>query len=339
MRIDCQSHIFPPEYVEILLKANGYSDSNEDKHDQADFARPITEKIHDRVYRVSYRRWQSFQIDLGDYDSLAKLRAMDKADIDLSIISVNIPNPCLLPSKLSVKGAQIINNYIADLATKNPDRFAGFASLPWNVPSAAMVEIDRIKDMGFLGVMLYPHVAGHNLDSNQFEPIYAHLAKKDLPIIFHPTVPTWGQAIKEFTMIPMIGFQVDTSFGLLRLILSGIFERYPRLKMVLPHAGGILPYMIGRIDHQTEVMGRANDFIQKPVSSYLRQNVYFDLVSPSIEGMTYALNFIGENRVLFASDSPWIQPSVFTKLVDQMKITARQRQLIYGGNCVDLFKL
>ena len=63
------------------------------------------------------------------------------------------------------------------------------------------------------------------------------------------------------------------------------------------------------------------------------------MVSPSIEGMTYALNFIGENRVLFASDSPWIQPSVFTKLVDQMEITARQRQLIYGGNCVDLFKL
>ena len=124
MRIDCQSHIFPPEYVDILLKANSYSD-NRDEHDQAQFARPRTEKIDDSIYRVSYRRWQSFQIDLGDYDSLAKLRAMDKADIDLSIISVNIPNPCLLPSKLSVKGAQIINNYIADLATKNPNRFAG----------------------------------------------------------------------------------------------------------------------------------------------------------------------------------------------------------------------
>ena len=72
MRIDCQSHIFPPEYVEILLKANGHSDNNEEKHDQADFARPTTEKIRDRVYRVSYRRWQSFQIDLGDYDSSAK---------------------------------------------------------------------------------------------------------------------------------------------------------------------------------------------------------------------------------------------------------------------------
>jgi len=63
------------------------------------------------------------------------------------------------------------------------------------------------------------------------------------------------------------------------------------------------------------------------------------LVSPSIEGMTYALNFIGENRVLFASDSPWIQPSVFTKLVDQMTITDRQRRLIYSGNCVELFNL
>jgi len=338
MRIDCQSHIFPAEYIEILLKANDFLEI-EVENEHLNFVQPRTEKIASRVYQISYGDWQSFRIDLSVYDPSAKLCEMDVANIDLSIVSVNIPNPCLLPPNLSVQGAQTINNYIANLVTDHPNRFAGFASLPWNVPNAAILEIDRIKKMGFLGVMLYPHIAGQNLDLTQFEPVYAHLAEKDLPIIFHPTVPTWGHAIKEFTMIPMVGFQVDTSFGLLRLILSGIFERYPKLKIVLPHAGGILPYMIGRIDHQTEVMGRANDYIRHPVSDYLRQNVYFDLVSPSVESMTYAFNFIGEKQVLFASDAPWLQPSFFTQLVDQMTITANQRQLIYGSNSINLFNL
>ena len=140
-------------------------------------------------------------------------------------------------------------------------------------------------------------------------------------------------------MIPMIGFQIDTSFGLLRLILSGIFERHPRLKVVLPHAGGVLPYMMGRIDHQTEIMGRATDRINQPVSAYLRQNVYFDLVSPSVESIAFAHRFIGGDRLPFASDDPWVKPTVFTQLVDQMRITVGERRQIYNQNAQKLFGL
>ena len=333
MKIDCQSHIFPLEYVDILMEVNSFLKSDDT------FIPLRTEQIDDQVYQVSYSGWQSFRLDLNVYDPVAKLKSMDEAGVDLAIVSINIPNPCLLPDRLSVAGARTINDYITNLIQDKPDRFAGFASLPWNLPAAAIEEIDRIAKLGFRGAMLYPHIAGQKLESPQFEPVYTYLEACNLPIIFHPTVPAWGEAIQDFSMIPMIGFQIDTSFGLLRLILSGIFERHPRLKVVLPHAGGVLPYMMGRIDHQTEIMGRATDHISQPVSTYLRQNVYFDLVSPSAESIAFAHRFIGGDRLLFASDDPWVKPTVFTQLVDQMQITAGERQQIYSQNAQKLFGL
>ena len=90
--------------------------------------------------------------------------------------------------------------------------------------------------------------------------LFMHMPEAlQMPIVMHPTVPTWGEAIKDHWMIGMMGLQVDNSFALLRLILSGILERHPNLQLVMPHVGGILPYMSGRIDHQTEVLGQSEE--------------------------------------------------------------------------------
>ncbi|MYF99224.1 amidohydrolase family protein [Candidatus Poribacteria bacterium] len=221
MRIDCQSHIFPKSYIEILAK---------NPH-PPQVIRNSNEAI------VTYGDVQTFRLQDEAYDLKRKLKDMDAAGVDLALLSTNIPPPCMLSPELGTEGAHAINNAIVELVDKYPDRFAGLACLPWQIPDEAIVEMDRVKALGFRGIMLYSHIGGEHVDSPNFEPVYAHAEVVQLPIVMHPTVPTWGEAIKDHWMIGMMGLQVDCSFALLRLILSGILERHPELQLVIPHVG------------------------------------------------------------------------------------------------------
>ncbi len=322
MRIDCQSHIFPKSYIEVLA--------------QNPHPPQVIHRGNESI--VTYGDIQTFRLQDEVYDPIRKLKDMNAAGVDMALLSTNIPPPCMLSPELGTKGAQAINNAIAELVDKYPDRFAGLACLPWQIPDEAITEMERIKEIGFRGIMLYSHIGGEQVDAPHFEPVYAHAESLGLPIMMHPTVPTWGEAIKDHWLIGMMGLQVDNSFALLRLILSGILERHPNLQLVMPHVGGILPYMSGRIDHQTEVLGRAREHISQPPSAYLRQ-IYLDTVSPSLEALHYAYEFAGENRLLFGTDHPWVDMPRFVGLIEEMDITEKARSRIFGDNATGLFGL
>lgn len=322
MRIDCQSHVFPKTYIEIL----------------AQNPHPPQVIRHNNEAIVTYGDVQTFRLQDDAYDPKRKLKDMDAAGVDMALLSTNIPPPCMLSPELGNKGAQAINNAIAELVDTYPNRFAGLACLPWQNPDEAITEMDRVKELGFRGIMLYSHIGGEPVDAPHFEPVYAHAETLQMPIVMHPTVPTWGEAIKDHWMIGMMGLQVDNSFALLRLILSGILERHPNLQLVMPHVGGILPYMSGRIDHQTEVLGRAREHITQPPSAYLSR-IYLDTVSPSLQALHYGYQFAGENRLLFGTDHPWVDMPRFVRLIEKMEISETARARIFGENAVKLFDL
>ncbi|RKU06977.1 hypothetical protein C6501_18105 [Candidatus Poribacteria bacterium] len=322
MRIDCQSHIFPKAYIEILAQ---------NPH-PPQVIRSGSEAI------VTYGDVQTFRLQDEAYDPKRKLKHMDAAGVDIALLSTNIPPPCMLSHELGNTGAQAINNAIAELVDTYPHRFAGLACLPWQNPDEAIMEMDRVKKLRFRGIMLYSHIGGKPVDAPQFEPVYAHAETLQMPIVMHPTVPTWGDAIKDYWMIGMMGLQVDNSFALLRLILGGILERYPNLQLVMPHVGGILPYMSGRLDHQTEVLGRARENITQPPSAYLR-HIFLDTVSPSLLTLHYAYQFAGEHRLLFGTDHPWVDMPRFVGLIEEMDISDTARARIFGENAAKLFDL
>lgn len=268
-----------------------------------------------------------------------KLRAMDAAQIDVSVIIVNIPIPDLLDAELALEGSRVCNDYLAKLSTLNPDRFVGLASLPLNDVPAAIAELDRaIDELDLRGVFLSSHINGRPLDAPEFEPFYAHAAQRKVPLVLHPTVPTWGQAIKDHSMIPMMGFMVDTSIAMLRLILAGVLERYPTLQVVHPHAGGVLPYLMGRVEEQTEVKRRGRDHITQAPGRYYEQ-VYLDLVSPSQLALEYAYKFAGADRLLFGSDHPWVAIKTIEDYVATIECSENEKKLIMGGNAQELFRV
>ena len=322
MRIDCQSHIFPDTYIEILA--------------QNPHPPQVIRRGSEAV--VTYGDVQTFRLQDEAYDPKRKLKDMDEAGVDMALLSTNIPPPCMLAPELGNKGAQAINDAIVELVDTHPDRFAGLACLPWQNPDEAIIEIDRVKRLGFRGIMLYSHIGGKPVDAPQFEPVYAYAETLRMPIVMHPTVPTWGEAIRDHWMIGMMGLQVDNSFALLRLILSGILERHPHLQLVMPHVGGILPYMSGRVDHQTEVLGRARDNITQPPSAYL-QRIYLDTVSPSTQALQYAYEFSGADRLLFGTDHPWVDMPRFVHLIEEMPIPEADKARIFSENAIELFDL
>jgi aminocarboxymuconate-semialdehyde decarboxylase len=322
MKIDCQTHVMPDTYIDIFTQN---PQSPRMVREGSDF---VVTLIDDRPTARSNK---------ASYNIERKVKDMDNAGIDISILSPNIPGPCMLAPELALRGAQTINNYIAEVIQKYPGRFEGIASLPWQNVNEAIQEMDRAQDeLGFCAVMLFSNIGGRRVDDSAFEPIYAHAESKALPIVIHPTFPAWGREIKEYNMIPMVGFQMDSSLALLRLILGGILERHPRLQILMPHAGGVLPYMIGRIDYQTEVMGRRSEHISKPPSEYLRR-VYLDTCSPSAQALQYAFDFSGPERLVLGTDHPWVAPQVFISLIEGMNISDRNKSLIFSGNARKLF--
>jgi predicted TIM-barrel fold metal-dependent hydrolase len=324
LRVDCQSHVFPSAYAEIIRRNTGFVQAQE----------------KDGTYVISYGDLMTYTLNPRVYDPKQKLNDMDDAGIDIGILSTNIPGPeCLLP-ELGIEGSRVINNYIAELCTKYPGRFYGLASLPLRDVSSAMAELERaVQELDLRGIVLYSHINGKSVDSPEFEPLYNQAEKLQIPLVLHPMVPTWGEVIKQYSMIPMIGLMIDTSIAMLRLILSGTLERHPDLLVVHPHCGGVLPYLMPRIEEQTEVKRRGRENIKASPMEYYRR-VYMDLVSPSALAMQYALDFSDADHLLFGSDHPWVSIETFVEHFNLLRsVTDKDAAKILGLNACKLFKI
>lgn len=321
--IDVHSHVFPAAFLDLLAGNGG----------------PVRAEREGDAWIVRYADTQTFTIDTERYDPRAKLEAMDAAGIDVALLSPNIPGPDLLDDDLVVPAARILNDGLAEAVAVDASRYAALASLPWTRPREAVEELARAHDeLGFVGISLHSHLGGRPVDDAAFEPVYAAIASRELPLVLHPTVPTWGEAVKDHQMIPMMGLQVDCSFALLRLILGGVLERHQALRVVMPHAGGVLPYLLGRVEHQTEVLRRGRTHLRRPVRGYL-ERVWYDTVAPSVETVAFALRSAGPGRLLFGTDHPWVDMGRLVRVIEELELPDEEREAILHGNARALFAL
>jgi predicted TIM-barrel fold metal-dependent hydrolase len=233
----------------------------------------------------------------------------------------------------------MVHDYLGDLAKQYPTRFFGLATLPLQDMDAALVELDRcVQKLGMRGVLLYSNLDGKFPDLDEFRPLFARVEELDVPLLLHPAYPTTYEATKGYEMAAGLGLMFDTTIALSHIILAGILDQFPNLKLVCPHVGGTLPYLIGRIDHQTQVLKRGAEKIRKPPSEYLKQ-VYLDTVTPIALGIRYAYDFAGPERLLFASDHPWVDPQLIAGNIQSLNLPAEDEKKIFSVNARKLFKL
>jgi predicted TIM-barrel fold metal-dependent hydrolase len=318
--IDCQSHLFVPELVSLMEKRK--TSPHVYRKDGGTYI-----VVNDWVRRLMPKHM--------DVD--AKLADMDAAGIAVTMLSINDPGPELF-EKDGPAIARLVNDYIADVGKKHPGRFFGLMVLPLQDIDASLTEMERCAKNGMKGILLYSNLAGAFPDEERFRPMFDAAQRLDLPVLLHPAYPMTFQATKAYDMAPMLGLMFDTTIALGRLILAGHLDRYPKLKLVCPHVGGALPYLVGRMDHQTMVLKRGAEHIHKAPSEYLRQ-VWFDAVSPIGLAVQYGIDFAGPDKMLFSTDHPWVAPKIILDTVNSLKLAPDVQAKVMSGNARALFKI
>ncbi len=320
-RIDCQSHLFSEDFLRLL-----------EKRKESPYI--VREGSQRYVIVGEWRR----RILPKHTDVAAKLADMDRAGVAKAAISINDPGPELF-GKDSPSMAVLLNDFIAAVVKAHPDRFFGLATLPFDTPESMLKEFDRATGrLGLKGILLYSNLNGRFPDEEPFRPLFAEAERRGVPLLLHPAYPVTYAATKGYEMAAGLGLMFDTTIALCRLILSGVLDRHPKLKLVCPHVGGALPYLIGRVDHQTMVLKRGADHIRKAPSEYLK-NVWFDTVTPIGLAIRYALDFAGPDKLLYSSDHPWVDPQLIVDQVESQKFDEATKRKLYTVNATRLFGL
>jgi len=283
---------------------------------------------------------------LSDLDD-GRVRSMDDAGIDMQVLSLNSPGVEQLGPDEAAALASESNDYLAEAIKKFPKRFAGFAAIPTAAPEKAATELERmVREHGFRGAIINGHGRGRYLDDKFFSPFLERAAELDVPIYLHPTRPpqqvidAWfgGFAPQVSFMLAGAGWgwHIETAIHVIRLILGGTFDRYPKLQIVIGHLGETLPFMIQRLD----IMSGAITKLERPISSYLRENLHY-----TFSGFNFTPTFIdlflqvGVDRIMFSADYPYGSMVLARAFLDQLPVSTSDREKIAHGNAERLLHL
>ncbi len=280
--------------------------------------------------------------DLGEL----RLKEMDEAGIDVQVLSHGAPSTQRLDAPTAVRLARDANDRLAKVIAARPDRFAGFAALPTPDPKAAATELDRaISELGFKGAMVHGLTNGVFFDDKRFWPIFERAQALDVPLYVHPASPHsavvdayYKDYVKDFPAIlnAAWGFTVETATQGIRLVLSGVFDAYPDLKIILGHMGEGLPFLLWRIDHALSRPGNRRISFREQFSRHFYITTSGNFSTPAL---LCSMMELGVDRILFSVDWPFVQNVPGTKWMSELQLSAEDKTKILSGNAKRLLKM
>jgi aminocarboxymuconate-semialdehyde decarboxylase len=277
----------------------------------------------------------------GMFDYEARLRAMDEAGVDLSIVTLTSPNCYWGDANVALEAAQLMNDDMAAQSRRHPDRIRFMCSLPWFHAGFSLSELRRAcEELGAVGVMVLANIDEASLTDPRFAPIWNEIDRRRLPVLVHPTAPpaTKYLDVVQYNLIASVGFMFDTSLAVSRMIFDGFFDRYPNIKVIAAHGGGALPYIAGRLDVCYENMPAARVRISQKPSAYL-QRIYYDSVVFRQDALALCMAVGGEDKVLYGSDYPHNIGDMSGCLARVNALPPAQRDAVRGGNATRIFGL
>jgi aminocarboxymuconate-semialdehyde decarboxylase len=273
------------------------------------------------------------------HDLDLRLKAMDAEGVAIHALSLMPPMVYWADGALGHRLAQLVNDALAKATRAHPDRFMGLATLPLQDPEAAVTEAERaVTELGCRGIYLGTNVRGKELTDPSFLPIFERINALGVPIFLHPLNVIGSQRLTSYYLHNLLGNPFDTAVAAANLIFSGLLDRFPKLNICLPHAGGAFPYLIGRLNRGWKVREECRA-LKKPPSSYLRRFTY-DTISHAPEPLRYLINLVGADRVMLGSDycfdMGYERP---VKVVTALKLSRGDQERILGGNAARLLRL
>ncbi len=324
--IDVHTHMYSREWLALLREHGGPEYEIRDSLDS-----PET---------IFYRGASFCVLEDLHFDYAARIENMTRAGVDVAILTLPAPSAFWGDRNVSYEAARIANDAFAAARARYPDRIHWMASLPWEYPDLAVAELDRACRLGAVGVLTLGNINGRHLTDEVFAPVWRAIDDRGLPVLLHPTSPpgTPELGLAEFAMVASVGFMVDTSVAVVRMIGDGFFDRFPNLKLIAAHAGATLPYLAGRLDRVFEMTRRARVKIERPPSEYLR-HIYYDAVTYRPEALAMCIDVGGAGHVLYGSDYPFNIGDMEGCLERVDGLAADIRDQVRGANAARIFEI
>jgi len=338
LRIATEEAFAPPELVSIwqTMLADGTCDDPGFVSLQGFFMRSAAPRPAAVLARLQ---------DLGE----RRIADMDAAGIDRQVISLTCPGTQILDRDRAVAMATLANDQLAEACRRHPDRFSGLTAVAPQDPERAAAEIGRgAHDLGLVGVIINSHTHGEYLDNPKFWPILEAAEALDTPVYLHPNTPPKnmiGPLLEAGLESAIYGFAVETGMHLLRIITAGVFDRFPRLRMVVGHLGEALPFWLYRLDfmHAAQVAaGRYESMkpLQRRPSDYLRSNVWVTTSGmPWAPAIMFCREVLGPDRVMYAMDYPYEYVPEEVTAQDHLPIDAAAKKAFFQGIAEEVFGL
>ncbi len=273
------------------------------------------------------------------YDLDVRLKSMDAQRVAVHALSLMPPMVYWAGGALGIRLARLVNEAMTQASRAYPDRFVALATLPMQDPEAAVAEVERaITMLGCRGIYLGTNIRGKELTDPSFRTVFERIAALRVPIFLHPLNVIGSDRLTNYYLHNLLGNPFDTAVAAANLIFSGVLDRFPKLNICLPHAGGALPYLIGRLNRGWKVREECKA-LKKPPASYLRRFTY-DTISHAPKSLRYLIDLVGADHVMLGSDycfdMGYERP---VEAVTALKLSRRDQEKIFTRNAARLLRL
>ncbi|MFQ5856698.1 MAG: amidohydrolase family protein [Anaerolineae bacterium] len=327
MRIDIHTHFIPRDFIDEARRERALDNVVVQRQGDQEWL------IHPQGYR--------YPVVAEFWDLEAKLQHMDGLGIDVSVLSIA---PTLffywLEAGPALEFCQRANEALAEFVSQSDGRLYGMASVPLQNPEAAATELRRaVTELDLRGTLIGTTMEDVPLDDQRFEPFFRAAEELGVPVVLHPYYVGPQPQFADFYMTNLIGNPLGTCVAAARLILSGFLDRHPDLIVVLVHAGGFLPYQIGRLDHGFRMRSETSAAIDSPPSGYLRR-FYFDTITHASRPLEFLVNLAGADRVVLGTDIPFdMADTHFADYLSAAEVDDQAVEAINAGNAIRIFGL
>ena len=323
--IDFHDHYYPPEYIRALEQGPSEVRIDYDEHKNPRLHYPGDYNVAVPGHRdIDYRE-----------------QVLKEQGIDTQVITLTTPGTHIEEPATAIKLARLVNDCFARVVADKKGRFVALATLPLCDPAASVAELRRaMEQLKFRGAMVFSNINGVALSDQRFWKLYERANELGAIMHIHPTNPVGVEAMLDYWLMPLVGFLMDTTLAAAGLVFSGVAERFPRIKWVLGHLGGAIPYLAERLDRGYEAFSECRKNITRPPTSYLKQ-FYFDTVNFDPRALELAISFAGADHILAGSDYPH-QIGSIPKMLESLKAvrcSEEERKKILGGNAAQLLGL